>query len=658
MNQEQINEKLSASAPAKEWIDDFVKSDDPKFAGKTKDERIMMALGAYYAAQKNESVDLAEDSKQWNMKYPYSDKSRHELELFFRKNGKRHASAGSVKYIIKKDNVEYSMGDIKNSSRLRFAIGAKDVESGDIYSALLMSEGSVSLNGDREGAVMATEVKTTGCGVDDLETAIAAHLEKKKKDATKGEGKCDMSDDHPTKIAVQLEGSIEEATMNSFQDFRSNLLSIYPSHTEDQVKLAWEKYKSQFSKTEALDPVGKEDDDIDNDGDEDESDEYLKNRRKTVTKAVQKEEVELEEGVEAHGVKGSNSTKWRKKFKDRAALNAWVDANDAEVYAVSNDSNLEEAVKPYVSSDGKGNWEIIGASGKVLRYFKKDDYETKEKARDAAQKSLAKNFNKYMKEEDCEEDEDLTELSSDSAAKALMANYKMLLSKEDALREKWRKVKQSNDRSTFVALTKELKKAEASTKYAYDKYKTYRNKHAMYDSVNHDLEEGVEEIKARVAKYKVGDKTNFGVIKSISANSIEFKSKDLPVTKIAFNQRKMGSKDFVLDRLSRMNETVAEARDLKIAQLALRSDGSGKLEDFVKEYSVIGKSIIQIKEDYAKFLASQIEEDQHTDMVRQANKDDRQKRSVAMQQVFSNLDAKRKQASNKKEADEGIQNYP
>jgi len=178
------------------------------------------------------------------------------------------------------------------------------------------------------------------------------------------------------------------------------------------------------------------------------------------------------------------------------------------------------------------------------------------------------------------------------------------------------------------------------------------------DSTNEQLEEGVEEIKARVAKYKVGDKTNFGVIKAISANSIEFKSKDLPVTKIAFNQRKMGSKDFVLDRLSRMNETVSEARDLKVAQLALRSDGSGKLEDFVKEYSVIGKSIIQIKEDYAKFLASQIEEDQHTDMVRQANKVDRQKRAAAMQQVFSNLDAKRKQASNKKEADEGIQNYP
>ena len=39
---------------------------------------------------------------------------------------------------------------------------------------------------------------------------------------------------------------------------------------------------------EALDAVGDEDDDIDNDGDSDASDDYLKKRRKAVTKAVKK----------------------------------------------------------------------------------------------------------------------------------------------------------------------------------------------------------------------------------------------------------------------------------------------------------------------------------------------------------------------------------
>jgi uncharacterized C2H2 Zn-finger protein len=43
-------------------------------------------------------------------------------------------------------------------------------------------------------------------------------------------------------------------------------------------------------KKEALDPVGKADADIDNDGDVDKSDKYLKNRRKAIAKALRKED--------------------------------------------------------------------------------------------------------------------------------------------------------------------------------------------------------------------------------------------------------------------------------------------------------------------------------------------------------------------------------
>lgn len=52
-----INEVLSKDASAGEWISDFVKSDNPKFAGKSKEQRKKQALGAYYAAQRNESTD-------------------------------------------------------------------------------------------------------------------------------------------------------------------------------------------------------------------------------------------------------------------------------------------------------------------------------------------------------------------------------------------------------------------------------------------------------------------------------------------------------------------------------------------------------------------------------------------------------------------------
>jgi hypothetical protein len=72
------------------------------------------------------------------------------------------------------------------------------------------------------------------------------------------------------------------------------------------------------------------------------------------------------------------------------------------------------------------------------------------------------------------------------------------------------------------------------------------------------VDEGVEDIVAAVANFKKGDKTNFGVVTDISSTSISFKAKDLPVTKIPFNQRKMGSKDFVLDKLVKLKEGVED----------------------------------------------------------------------------------------------------
>jgi hypothetical protein len=54
-----IDEKLNPSMGSAKYIDDFVKSKDPRFEGKTKKERIKMALGAYYGA-KNESVETEE----------------------------------------------------------------------------------------------------------------------------------------------------------------------------------------------------------------------------------------------------------------------------------------------------------------------------------------------------------------------------------------------------------------------------------------------------------------------------------------------------------------------------------------------------------------------------------------------------------------------
>lgn len=61
LKEEYIEEKLTEKDPSSKWIEDFVKSDNPKFAGKSKKERIKMALGAYYGKQNEELDALAEE---------------------------------------------------------------------------------------------------------------------------------------------------------------------------------------------------------------------------------------------------------------------------------------------------------------------------------------------------------------------------------------------------------------------------------------------------------------------------------------------------------------------------------------------------------------------------------------------------------------------
>jgi hypothetical protein len=56
-----VNEKLTASMSVGDFIDDFVKSDEPKFKGKSSSERRQMALGAYYKMHPTKSSRTNED---------------------------------------------------------------------------------------------------------------------------------------------------------------------------------------------------------------------------------------------------------------------------------------------------------------------------------------------------------------------------------------------------------------------------------------------------------------------------------------------------------------------------------------------------------------------------------------------------------------------
>jgi hypothetical protein len=57
-----LDEKLTAADPTSKWISDFVASDNPRFADKSKKERINMALGASYAAKGQSTNEETHDS--------------------------------------------------------------------------------------------------------------------------------------------------------------------------------------------------------------------------------------------------------------------------------------------------------------------------------------------------------------------------------------------------------------------------------------------------------------------------------------------------------------------------------------------------------------------------------------------------------------------
>jgi hypothetical protein len=64
LREHSLEEKLKASDPAGTYISDFVHSDNPKFAGKSKAKRIQMALAASYAAKgksTNEEVEQIDE---------------------------------------------------------------------------------------------------------------------------------------------------------------------------------------------------------------------------------------------------------------------------------------------------------------------------------------------------------------------------------------------------------------------------------------------------------------------------------------------------------------------------------------------------------------------------------------------------------------------
>jgi len=96
--QKQIDEVLKKDASAGDWIHDFVHSDNPKFAGKSKAERKKMALGAYYAKQ-NEEVEQFDEATMTHItlgKKVKNDDGGHNQDVHYK--GKKIGSIESYKH--------------------------------------------------------------------------------------------------------------------------------------------------------------------------------------------------------------------------------------------------------------------------------------------------------------------------------------------------------------------------------------------------------------------------------------------------------------------------------------------------------------------------------------------------------------------------------
>jgi len=105
---------------------------------------------------------------------------------------------------------------------------------------------------------------------------------------------------------------------------KKEIQSVWAAFQEVQ-----EKKKAPVTKKdddgEGMDPVGAEDGDIDNDGDKDSSDEYLKNRRKKVGKEIEKDKEDVKEGELPPALKKNAEKKKKEDDKDEEEVEEEVE---------------------------------------------------------------------------------------------------------------------------------------------------------------------------------------------------------------------------------------------------------------------------------------------------------------------------------------------
>ena len=134
--EEQVDEVLGKGATAADYIHDFVNSKNPKFDGKSKKERIRMALGAAYAARNDDADDTDEayfDGKlRSGPEWGTAKKSQAKVNAIIRgreedKEMRAYNKAQRLKRnLLKKEEVESVDEESPTSWRYRGSVGSKE----------------------------------------------------------------------------------------------------------------------------------------------------------------------------------------------------------------------------------------------------------------------------------------------------------------------------------------------------------------------------------------------------------------------------------------------------------------------------------------------------------------------------------------------------
>jgi hypothetical protein len=120
--EETIDEVITKKTPAGEVIKDFEKSDNPKFAGKSKEKRKQMALAAFYAKQRNEELEIVDEAMS-----PKQKAHSHRVKTSPGPKGFTHDPSSNFEAPVHK--VEVSASKEGNHHTIMHHIRSKDKHS-------------------------------------------------------------------------------------------------------------------------------------------------------------------------------------------------------------------------------------------------------------------------------------------------------------------------------------------------------------------------------------------------------------------------------------------------------------------------------------------------------------------------------------------------